>query len=237
MSYYLDIIKLKQTEGYKKFLNSLGNGYYANLLKVKYNSFPDHDGRPGQVGGSLPRGASGVESKETKKDFYKKLPKELQDKYKGYSKEIQETVGYCLLGNPVCEMTGKEFSKSTVKLSQQVEMYFKKKYQGKVRHKELGEVSLDMHGIKDDIAHGTGRLKSAAFYAVPKVIQEGLIYDRQKNWKGRGYDTFRLAAPITIDKGRYVVEVIIKKSKNRQGLYIHEVGISEELDKLFWTPL
>lgn len=56
MSYYLDIINLKQTEGYKKFLNSLGNGYYANLLKVKYNSFPDHEGRPGQVGGSLPKG-------------------------------------------------------------------------------------------------------------------------------------------------------------------------------------
>lgn len=233
MNYYAKLLQQPKTE----YLNSLGSGYYADLLREKYNDFPHHKGRPGQVGGSLPKDASGAESKETKKDFYKRLPKRLQDKYKDYSKEIQETVGYCLLGKPVCEITGKEFSKSKVKLSQQVEMYFKKKYQGKVTHKELGDVSLDLHGIKDDIAHGIGRLKSAAFYAVPQVIQEGLIYDRQRNWKGRGYDTFRLAAPITIDKGRYVVEVIIKKSQARQGLYIHEVGISEELDKLFWTPL
>ena len=58
MNYYAKLLQQPKTE----YLNSLGSGYYADLLREKYNDFPDHDGRPGQVGGSLPRGESGADN-------------------------------------------------------------------------------------------------------------------------------------------------------------------------------
>ena len=82
MNYYEILLRNK-----KEILNSLGSGYYADLLREKYNDFPDHDGRPGQVGGSLPRNSTHILTKEqaqellssdwktTILDAIKKLPK------------------------------------------------------------------------------------------------------------------------------------------------------------------
>lgn len=85
------------------------------------------------------------------------------------------------------------------------------------------------------MGHGIGALKAAAFYAVPEVIQKGKVFDRQQNWKGRGYDTAVLAAPISIADKEYICEVIVEQRPNRQGFYLHEVQIKEKLPDVFKT--
>lgn len=57
----------------------------------------------------------------------------------------------------------------------------------------------------------------------------------KKNWKNRGYDTFVLIAPVIIGGKRYAEEVVIKKTKENQRLYLHEVDIQEKLEHLLQT--
>ena len=108
-------------------------------------------------------------------------------------------------------------------------------YQGSVESPELGRGVLDKEGVQSSIGHGVGRLKAAAFYAVPDVIQNGRVSDRQKDWKGRGYDTAVIAAPISIGEKEYICEVVVEQRSNRQGFYVHEVEIKEKLGNVFKT--
>ena len=77
--------------------------------------------------------------------------------------------------------------------------------------------------------------KNIAYAAVPDVIKNGFIFDKQKNWKGRGYDTIVLLAPIKIGKENHVCEVVIKQGVERQGFYLHEVELSEKFTDVFKT--
>jgi len=170
-------------------------------------------------------------------DYYSKLPKEIREYIKHAPKEIRKAIGFALLGKPVKILTGKEFQKDGVKLTEKVPKYYKEKYGGKVVNRELGEVSLDLEGVKDDIGHKLGSIKSAAFIAVPEVIMYGKIFSREKNWKQRGWDTFVIIAPIKIKTVRYIEEVIIKKSEIRQGLYLHKTEIKKRLEEICQTHL
>ena len=46
--------------------------------------------------------------------------------------------------------------------------------------------------------------------AVPQMIEKGKIFDRQKNWKERGYDTVVMVAPLEIGGIPYVGEVVVE---------------------------
>lgn len=135
----------------------------------------------------------------------------------------------------VTEITGKEFQSDGVPLTDKVPAYWQGAYQGGVVSPELGRVVLDKEGVKSSMGHGIGALKAAAFYAVPKVIKKGKVFDRQQNWKGRGYDTAVLAAPISIAGKEYICEVIVEQRPNRQGFYLHEVEVKEKLGNVFKT--
>ena len=135
----------------------------------------------------------------------------------------------------VTEITGKEFQSDGVPLTDKVPAYWQGSYQGGVVSPELGRVVLDKEGVKSSMGHGIGALKAAAFYAVPEVIQKGKVFDRQQNWKGRGYDTAVLAAPISIAGKEYICEVIVEQRPNRQGFYLHEVEVKEKLGNVFKT--
>jgi hypothetical protein len=167
--------------------------------------------------------------------YYSKLPKEIKEYIKHCSKEVRQAIGFALIGKPVKILTGKEFQKDGIKLTIKVPKYYKEKYGGKVINKELGKVSLDLESVKDDIAHGIGSLKASAFIAVPEVIMYGKIFDRQKNWKNRCWDTFVIIAPIKIGDRRYIEEIIIKKDSHRQGLYLHEIEIKKRLEDFIKT--
>lgn len=147
-----------------------------------------------------------------------------------------KAINFALTGKPVSSITGKEFQKDGVKLTDKVPQYYQDKYEGKVTNAEIGEVKLDLEGVKDDLAHGMGSLKAAAFMCVPEVIQNGVIFDRQENRKDRGYDSYVLIAPVLINGERYIEEVVVKRQTNRQGLYLHEVEIQKRLEDAFKTP-
>ncbi|MBP3525128.1 MAG: hypothetical protein J6J65_01145, partial [Opitutales bacterium] len=133
---------------------------------------------------------------------------------------------------PVRELSGGEFQKDGVKLTEKVPAYFKSI--GNVAHNdELGDVVLDLKGVEDSIAHGIGRLKSAAFMAVPDVIEKGFIFNREENWKERGWNTAVIVAPIKLGEGDYVCEVVVKKIRGQQRFYLHEVERKKTLDGVF----
>jgi hypothetical protein len=69
----------------------------------------------------------------------------------------------------VAALTGKEFQKDKVKLTDKVVDFYNKKYGGSV-NTVIGDVKLDKEGVKDSMAHGMGSLKAAAFAAVPDVL-------------------------------------------------------------------
>lgn len=134
---------------------------------------------------------------------------------------------------PVSALTGQEFQKDGTPLTTKVNDYYKENYNNEVYRDGVGTVKLDMRGIKDSKEHGLGREKAIAFAAVPEVIKNGLIFDEQTNWKGRNYDSVSFIAPITIDGKRYECEVIVKKTENKTGFYLHEVEIQEKLADVF----
>ena len=80
-----------------------------------------------------------------------------------------------------------------------------------------------------------GREKAAAYAAVPYIIHHGIVYDRQSNWKQRGFDTAVIIAPIEIGGERYAGEVVVKRLPTRQGFYLHEVEVQKKLERAFKT--
>ena len=138
-------------------------------------------------------------------------------------------------GEPVARLTGQEFQKDGTPLTEKVTRFYQERYNGKAVHPELGEVKLDLEGVKDSLGHGIGSIKAAAYAAVPQMIENGKIFDRQKNWKERGYDTVVMAAPLEIGGVPYVGEVIVEQRPNRQGFYLHEVEVKEKLADVFKT--
>ena len=131
--------------------------------------------------------------------------------------------------NPVTEMDGSEFSKGAVGIFDQVAEFFNS-IGNKVTNSILGDVVIDRRGVKDSVSHGLGRNKAIAFKAVPDVIQNGKIIDYQKNWKGRGYDTVVLAAPVTIKGEPYYEGVVLIRPQDNQRFYLHEVLASNGKD-------
>lgn len=93
---------------------------------------------------------------------------------------------------------------------------------GVVNRPGFGEVDINGRSVKDDLSHGVGAAKAAVIPAIPEVIRRGQQIDFQQNWKGRPYDGYVFAAPVTMDgETAYVAAVVKRTSKNR--FYLHEV--------------
>ncbi len=133
---------------------------------------------------------------------------------------------------PVKELSGKEFQKDGVKLTEKVPAFFKS-INNVAHNEELGDVVLDLKGVEDSVAHGVGRLKAAAFMAVPEVIEKGFIFSREKNWKNRNWDSAVLVAPVKIGTEDYVCEVVVKRDSKKSAFYLHEVEIKKTLEGVF----
>jgi hypothetical protein len=142
------------------------------------------------------------------------------------AKEMNANIRQITQMASVAQITGQEFAKGEKDLVTQVNEFFAQ-LGNSAHNPQLGDVILDRRGIKDDIAHGIGRKKAAAFAAVPDVIEQGLIVDYQINWKGRGYDTAVVAAPITIGEADYIAAVIVIRSNQTNRFYVHEVLTTE----------
>ena len=121
----------------------------------------------------------------------------------------------------VAKLTGHEFPKGKIDLVTQVGNYFKS-LGNKVTRKGFGDIIIDSNTVKDDMAHGIGRAKSVTFKAVPAVLENGIQIDYQKDWKGRGKDSYVFAAPIDIGGEKAYVCAVVLKGKDKR-FYLHEV--------------
>jgi hypothetical protein len=138
------------------------------------------------------------------------------------TEEIQQGIQDAARLLPVEAITGEEFGKGKVDLITQVSDFFER-VGGKVENQQLGTVILNRSGVGDDIAHGIGRKKAAAFAAVPAVLEHGKVIDYQANWKGRGYDTAVVAAPITMGGEEYLEGIVLIRRNQTNRFYVHEV--------------
>lgn len=160
---------------------------------------------------------------ETTSKKAKKLSPRLETDFaEKYSIDIQANRNEIAQMEAVAKLTGNEFAKSEISLPDMIAAYFSK-IGNSVHHALLGDIVLDRRGIKDDIAHGIGRRKAAAFMAIPEVIRNGKIVDIRYDWKNRGYDTVILAAPIKIGTESYLMGVVVNKNVETDRLYVHEV--------------
>ncbi|HOE94341.1 MAG TPA: hypothetical protein PLU97_02955, partial [Candidatus Cryptobacteroides sp.] len=140
-----------------------------------------------------------------------------------------------LSGEPIKVLTGKEFSKDENKdLLEQVSEWFKsKEVGGHAVSPFLGDVILDKEGIRATIAHGPlHRRKAIAFAAVPEIIRKGILLDYSENWKGRGYDTALLAAPVRMGSDDTVVFVVVKQAE-KQKFHLEEVYTKKMLEEAY----
>ncbi len=151
------------------------------------------------------------------------------------TEEVEKGKNEVLKIKPVKTLTGAEFAKNDVDLITQVSNFFDKV--GTVENPQLGDVTLERKGIKSDIAHGIGRKKAASFKAVPEVIEKGKVIDFQKDWKGRGYDTAIVAAPIKIGTDDYLMGIVLTRKNQENLFYVHEVATIKNGTTPFKTGL
>ena len=155
---------------------------------------------------------------------------DIYDKADAHEKEAIDAYRYAMNGASVAELSGNEFQKDNIPITDKVTAYFAEQCNGVAVNPEIGAVRLDREGVKDSLGHGIGRIKAAAYAAVPQIIENGKICDRQENWKGRGYDTVVIVAPLEIAGKPYIGEVVVKQGTDRQGFYLHEVELKEKLE-------
>jgi len=143
--------------------------------------------------------------------------------------EVEANAKWLLETEAVTSITGDEFQKRVDKdLVTQVTEYFES-IGGEVERPGIGTVILDRSGVKSSIGHKLGRKKAAAFAAVPEIIKQGRIIDHQANWKGRGYETYVIDAPISIGGESYIGEVVLTRKTGTTKFYLHEVETQEKL--------
>lgn len=125
---------------------------------------------------------------------------------------------------PVVNLKGDEFGKGERSLKDRVIEFYEQI--GKVHNETVGDIYLTKDSVKDDLAHGVGRVKAITFAAVPDILQKGKVLKYSKNWKNRGYDSVIIGAPIHIAEGNnagdyYGLAVVKVMEDNR--MYLHEV--------------
>lgn len=123
---------------------------------------------------------------------------------------------------PVSTLTGNEFQKGNERITDTVGRFFAS-LGNKVKRIGFGDITIDVDGVKDSIAHGLGKRKAAAFKAIPDVLVNGKQIDYQSEWKGRTYDTYVFAAPIQVEDEINYVAAVVTNSGSANRYYLHEV--------------
>jgi hypothetical protein len=170
-------------------------------------------------------------------DRFNEFPFSFQYGITNKMREDAQKWDYIISDNWVSELTGEEFQKDDIPLTEKVTQFYKDNYNGQVEKDGLGTVLLDKRGVKSSLAHGIGSIKAAAFAAVPSIIQHGVIIDEQINWKGRGKDTCVIAAPLKIGNEGYTGLVVVTKYQGDNRFYLHEVLLQKNLQDATFQDL
>lgn len=147
---------------------------------------------------------------------------------------IEEDIQKVARMDPVAQISGTEFEKGEKNLITQVTEFFND-LGNRAYNPQLGSVTLDRKGAKSDLGHGLGRKKAASFAAVPDVLARGYVVDYQENWKGRGYDTAVVAAPVRIGDEECLMGIVLNRNSPKNRFYVHEVLTTENEASPFKT--
>lgn len=123
---------------------------------------------------------------------------------------------------PVAEVTGNEVPK-TGRPTERV-MEYLKSIGNKVFREGLGDVLFSKNNVKGGlIGHGISDAKIDMFAAVPSVIQQGRQIDYQPKWKGRPWDAYIFAGPVTYKGAPTYLAAVVAKDNNSNRYYLHQV--------------
>ena len=136
--------------------------------------------------------------------------------------ELESGINYVAEMSSVSAISGTKFTTEGRTLLDDVDRFFKS-VGGQVYNARLGDINLTRRGVKDSLAHGMTPQKAAAFSAIPDVLRNGKVVGFEKNWKGRGYDSATVAAPVTIGGEEYIMAVVVHRSNSANRFYVHDV--------------
>ena len=165
----------------------------------------------------------GETSTESAVRFQLAKPDQVTDKH------IEENYDYVRKMDSVASIRGDEFKGDPKEMrSKIIELY--NSYGNVVHNDVVGDVALSMRSVRNDLAHGYGDKKAAAFATVKDVIENGKVLRYSKDWKGRGYDSGSIGAKINItdgeNAGQYYEVCVIKVDRTNR-MYLHEVDIEK----------
>ena len=166
---------------------------------------------------------TGAANAESAVRFQLAKPDQVTDKH------IEENYDYVRKMDSVTSIRGDEFKGDPKEMrSKIIELY--NSYGNVVHNDVVGDVALSMRSVRNDLAHGYGDKKAAAFATVKDVIENGKVLRYSKDWKGRGYDSVSIGAKINItdgeNAGQYYEVCVIKVDRTNR-MYLHEVDIEK----------
>ncbi|MDR1926317.1 MAG: relaxase domain-containing protein, partial [Endomicrobium sp.] len=150
-----------------------------------------------------------------------------------YIDNLDKNIKVLMEMKSVASIGKNEFKDSGKKLTDKITEFYND-IGGYVERENFGTVRLSKGSVKDSIMHGHRNedrsIKINAFKAVPEVIKNGVIINKELNWKDRGYNTYLIAAPISIEKREYIAEVIVKETHNDKKFYLHQVNEKDAIE-------
>ena len=150
---------------------------------------------------------------------------ETLDKVRSHLSEIKTMA-------PVASITGDEFQKTendTRKLGEKVLDFFDS-IGNRVFRSGMGNIELNNAGVHDSLAHGYGKLKAASFAALPDVLKNGKLIEQRGPYAGHNYDSYYIAAPITVGEDGEVcyVGALVIRDEKMQRYKLHEVLVTNK---------
>lgn len=122
----------------------------------------------------------------------------------------------------VKHLTGEELNDASKPLDQQISDLFVSV--GNVAHREgFGKVELNRYGVDGIINHKPNRSKVLGVAAIKEVIEKGYIIKTNLNWKGRGYDSYMIAAPVGLGDATVYVAAVVNRDQGTNKFYLDEV--------------
>ena len=155
----------------------------------------------------------------------------LHEDNESLTEQMNDHLGELEEMEPVAEIRGNEvnFGKNARENVENIDAFFDS-IGNKVERENFGIVELKHYGANKTVRHGNSAAKQAAVVAIPGVIRNGNQIGYEKNWQGKGYDTYVFAGPVIMDETRINEAVIVNsytREDGRKAFYTHEVCWSD----------
>ena len=155
----------------------------------------------------------------------------LHEDSESLTEQMNDHLGELEEMEPVAKIRGNEvnFGKNARENVENIDAFFDS-IGNKVERENFGIVELKHYGANKTVRHGNSAAKQAAVAAIPGVIRNGNQIGYEKNWQGKGYDTYVFAGPVIMDETRINEAVIVNsytREDGRKAFYTHEVCWSD----------